>query len=72
MKSLKKMLAAGLAAATMVSVAACGNSSSSDAGTGSADNPVTIEVWGWEPLLADVKEALRILVCRGRAVLFVV
>lgn len=56
MKSLKKIMAAGLAAATMLSMAACG--SSDNAGDeGTADNPVTLEVWGWEPLLKNVKEA---------------
>lgn len=57
MKSFKKILAAGLAAATMCSMAACGGGSGDDAAQGTADDPITLEVWGWEPLLEDVKEA---------------
>ncbi|OZG61972.1 ABC transporter substrate-binding protein [Bifidobacterium lemurum] len=56
MKSLKKAFAAGLAAATMLSMAACGSSSSAQ-GTDESDEQITLNVWAWEPTLTDVAEA---------------
>lgn len=55
MKSFKKIAASGVAVATMFSMAACGSSDSSNEGT--ADNPVTINVWAWEPTLTPVAKA---------------
>lgn len=57
MKLLKKIAAGAVAAATMMSMAACGSGSSGGGAEGTADDPVTLEVWGWEPLLEDVKTA---------------
>lgn len=55
MKSAKKILALSLATATMMSLAACGSNNS--AGEGTSDNPVTINVWAWEPTLTPVAKA---------------
>lgn len=55
MKLTKKAIALGSAVAMLTSVAACG--SSNDASNeGTADDPVTINVWAWEPTLTDVKK----------------
>ena len=56
MKSFRKIMAAGVAVATMLSLAACGGGDSAK-GEGTVGAPVTLEVWGWEPLLENVKEA---------------
>lgn len=52
----KKVAAAGLAAAMMISMAACG---SDDSATNIAQNDggkTTLTVWAWEPLVSDVVE----------------
>ena len=56
MKLIKRVVAGGATAAMLVSVAACG-SSGGNSSEGTADNPVTINVWAWEPTLTNVKEA---------------
>ncbi len=52
MKLIKKTVAVAGAVAMLASVAACGSNSGSNEGT--ADNPVTINVWAWEPTLKQV------------------
>ncbi|KFI83323.1 ABC transporter substrate-binding protein [Bifidobacterium psychraerophilum] len=56
MKSLTKMIAGGLSAVMLFSAAACGGSSG-EAADGSSGQKVTLNVWGWEPLLKDVADA---------------
>lgn len=45
----KKAVAIVSAAALTLGLAACGSESSSDEGVGTADKPVTLEFWGWNP-----------------------
>ena len=53
----KKLLAAGLAAATLLSVAACGSESATqNASEGSKDGKTEITVWAWEPLIEQTVE----------------
>ncbi|KAA8818570.1 ABC transporter substrate-binding protein [Bifidobacterium rousetti] len=55
--SMRKLAAAGLAAATLLSVAACGGQSASNTAGGSADGGKTeITVWAWEPLISKTVE----------------
>ncbi|RSX51381.1 ABC transporter substrate-binding protein [Bifidobacterium goeldii] len=48
---MKKLAAAGLAAATLMSVAACGSTTASNGGSSSGSEKTTITVWAWEPLI---------------------